>query len=380
MRIPFNKPCLEGQEIENILDSIKSGKIAGDGKYNKLCHEKITEIIGAKKVLLTTSGTDALELCALSYDIKTGDEVIMPSFTFVSTANAFCLRGAKPVFIDIRPDNLNMNEKLIESAITNRTKAVVPVHYAGLACDMDTINVISKKYGLKVIEDAALSFLSTYKGKYLGTFGDMGCFSFHETKTFICGEGGAVVINREEDINRVEILREKGTNRSAFFRGKVDKYTWINMGSSFLPSDIIGAFLYGQLTARDKILSKRKTIYMNYDRMLKSLEDRRLIRVPILPDDCTNNYPMYYLLVDDLATRTKLLEFLQQKGISAVFHYIPLHLSPYAKKLGIEIKLPVTENAAERLIRLPIFNSLTLTEQEYVVENIYNFFKIKFSR
>ncbi len=212
MRIPFNKPCLEGQEIENILDSIKSGKIAGDGKYNKLCHEKITEIIGAKKVLLTTSGTDALELCALSYDIKTGDEVIMPSFTFVSTANAFCLRGAKPVFIDIRPDNLNMNEKLIESAITNRTKAVVPVHYAGLACDMDTINVISKKYGLKVIEDAALSFLSTYKGKYLGTFGDMGCFSFHETKTFICGEGGAVVINREEDINRVEIKREKGTN------------------------------------------------------------------------------------------------------------------------------------------------------------------------
>lgn len=374
--IPFNKPSLEGREIDNILESVKSGVVSGDGPFIRKCEQTIEHLLGACKVLLTSSGTAALELSALLCGIQPGDEIIMPAFTFVSTANAFCLRGARPVFIDIRPDTLNLDETLIEPAITARTRAIVPVHYAGLACEMDTIMTVAQEHGLKVIEDAAQGFLSMYKGRHLGTLGDLGCFSFHETKTFTCGEGGAVVINHEENIARAEILLEKGTNRKSFLRGEGSKYTWLSLGSSFVPSDILAAFLYGQLEARDKIIAKRRAIFTNYENLLKPLADRGLIQPPHIPEHCTINYHLYYFIVQNLETRTQLIEYLQQKGICAVFHYVPLHRSPYAQSLGIQCDLPVTESVANRLVRLPFFNSLTINEQEYIVEQIYAFYKV----
>ncbi|WP_204368737.1 dTDP-4-amino-4,6-dideoxygalactose transaminase [Neosynechococcus sphagnicola] len=352
-QIPFNKPCLEGDEIANILESIQAGKIAGDGKFNQRCHLEIAKTLGAKAVLLTTSGTDALELAALLCDIQPGDEVILPSYTFVSTANAFCLRGARPVFIDIRPDTLNLDETQLSASITDNTKAIVPVHYAGVACEMPVINAIAQAHQIRVVEDAAHGFLASYKGQYLGTLGDLGCYSFHETKTFICGEGGAIAINREADIEIAEIYREKGTNRSAFFKGEVDKYTWVDLGSSFLPSDLIGAFLYGQFQARDQIIGKRQKIYQEYLRLLQPLADRGLVKLPQIPEDVKINYHMFYLIVQDLKIRTDLIAYLRHQGIIAVFHYVPLHLSQYAQALGIEIRLPITEAIANTIIRLP---------------------------
>lgn len=374
MIIPFNKPSIEDKEIDNILNSIRSGKIAGDGKYNNLCQEEITRTFGAKKVLLTTSGTSALEMAALLSDFKPGDEVIIPSFTFVSTANAFCLWGAKPVFIDIRPDTLNMDESLIEKAITEKTKAIVPVHYSGVACEMDRINELARQYNLTVIEDAAQAFLSTYRGNYTGTLGNIGCFSFHETKTIISGEGGAIVINNENDIQRAEIIREKGTNRSAFFRGEVDKYTWIDLGSSFLPSDITGAFLYGQWCARDCILSKRKAIYDHYDLLFRPLSEKGIVQTPVIPESCSINYHQFFIIVENADTQKNLLDFLHDENVFAVFHFIPLHNSPYSRKMKWDHSLPVTENIAYRIIRLPFFNSISYTEQERVAKLVYRFF------
>lgn len=374
MRIPFNKPCLEGREVENILEAVRLGKLAGGGHFSRACEEVLAERIGAKKVLLTNSGTGALELAALLCEIQPGDEVIMPSFTFVSTANAFCLRGARPVFVDISADDLNIDPGLIEDAVTERTKAICPVHYAGVSCDMDTIRSLAAAHGLHVIEDAAHGYLATYKGNHLGTLGDLGCFSFHETKTFICGEGGALVINREQDIARAEIMQEKGTDRARFFRGEVDKYTWVSLGSSFLPSELAAAFLHGQLLESNTIIAKREAIYLRYEELLRPLIDAGYLSRNPVPVHCKTNHHMYYILVEDLETRTRLLEHLNRAGVCAVFHFVPLHLSPYAREMGIQAHLPVTESIADRLIRLPFFNCLEPHEQEYVVERIFNFF------
>ena len=373
--VPFNKPCIEGQEIENILKALSCGKLAGNGEFGKACEEEIQAAIGAKKVLLTNSGTAALELSALLCGIQPGDEVIMPSFTFVSTANAFCLRGAKPVFVDVAREDLNIDCSLIEQAITPRTKAIVPVHYAGVSCNMEAITKLAKLHGLRVVEDAAHGYLATYHGRSLGTIGDLGCFSFHETKTFMCGEGGAIVINRDEAIAPAEIIREKGTDRERFFRGEVDKYTWIDVGSSFLPSELAAAFLYGQLLESTNIVAKRKAIFARYDEMLIPLAERGLIETPRIPAHCTINYYMYYILVKDRDTRSRLLDFLNQAGISAVFHFVPLHASPYAQKLGIHTRLPVTEDIADRIVRLPFFNCMEVDEQQYVIEHIFRFFR-----
>lgn len=374
--IPFNKPCLEGREIANVMAAIEGGKIAGDGKYTLLCQQEIAAAIGAERVLLTQSGTNALELSALIYDLGPGDEVIMPSFTFVTTASAFCLRGVTPVFVDIRPDTLNMDPALVAAAVTERTKAIVPVHYAGVACDMAALQQIADRHGLKIIEDAAHGFLATADGRYLGTMGDIGCFSFHETKTFISGEGGAIVLKHPEDIERAEILRDKGTNRAAFFRGEVDKYTWVGLGSSMLPSDIIAAFLYGQFEAREEILSQRRAIYTNYQRLLQPLADRGLITLGTTPDGCVTNDHMFYLLTEDLETRGDLIGHLKQRQIHAVFHYVPLHSSPFARSLGVDVELPITDSVAGRLLRLPFYNSLTMSEQDQVVDAIYEFYRL----
>ena len=375
--IPFNKPCLAGTEIENITKAINTGKIAGDGEFTVSCQKEMEKLLSAKKVLLTTSGSDALELSAILYGLGKDDEVIMPSFTFVSTANAFCIRGANPIFVDIDEQTLNIDPALIEKAITEKTKAIVPVHYAGVSCDMDSISTIAAKYDLRIIEDACHAFLCNYKGKALGTIGDVGCFSFHETKTFISGEGGAIVLNNEEDISRAEILREKGTNRSAFFRGDVDKYTWVDIGSSFLPSDIISAFLYGQIKAYKEIIKLRNNIFELYHTLLEPLEILGNISRIKIPSDCDLIYHMYFLLVDDLETRTKLIKYLRDNGIHAVFHFVPLHSAPYAKKIGINIKLPVTDNVSNCIVRLPFYNSIVDDDIEYVVSKIYNFFNLK---
>ncbi len=376
-KIPFNKPCLEGNELENIQEAISLGKLAGDGYFGRACEKEIEKSLGAKKVLLTNSGTDALELSALLCGIGPGDEVIMPSFTFVSTANAFCLRGASPVFVDISPHDLNVDPRAVEAAVTERTKAIVPVHYAGVACNMEEINSIARRNNLMVVEDAAHGYLASCNGDYLGTMGDLGCFSFHETKTFICGEGGAIVINREDLISPAEIMREKGTNRTRFFRGEVDKYSWVSLGSSFLPSELVSGFLYGQLQESASIVSKRRRIYEQYEMLLEPLVDRGLLEVGSIPDNCTVNYHMYYVLTQDAQTRTRMLKSLNEAGISAVFHYVPLHQSEYAKQIGIDASLPVTEDIADRLVRLPFFNCMTDREQAYVVEKVYEFFGVE---
>lgn len=375
-KIPFNKPCLEGDEISNIITTISNGKIAGDGHFNTLCHNEFKKEFNAPKVLLTASCTDALELSGLLIGLKPGDEFILPSFTFVSTASSLCLRGALPVFIDIRPDTFNIDESMIENAITERTKAIVPVHYAGISCDMNKINAIAKKYNLDVIEDAAQGFLAKSDNKYLGTFGRVGCFSFHETKTFISGEGGCIVVNNEKDVEQVEILRDKGTNRSAFFRGEVDKYTWVGLGSSFLPSDMIGAFLYGQWCSREQILMSRKKIYDTYMEFLSPLINRGLITTPKIPNNCSINYHMFNFLVESDTIQRNLLKYLQGNGIAAVRHYVPLHSSPFARSLGIDCHLPITDSVAERLIRLPFFNSLSIEDQKIIAKSLFNFFRI----
>lgn len=374
-RIPFNRPSLEGREIEHILAAIESGKLAGNGRFTFLCQEHIEKTTQAEKVFLTTSGTDALEMCALLCGIVPGDEIIMPSFTFVSTANAFCLRGGVPVFVDIREKDLNMDPDLVERAVTDRTKAIVVVHYAGVACDMEKIMAIAAKYNLFIVEDAAHAYLSIHKDRHLGTWGDFGVFSFHETKNFICGEGGALLVNRSEHVLRAEVLWEKGTNRSQFFRGEVDKYTWVDVGSSFLPSDLTAAFLYGQLEKQEAILARRRKIFNHYHKLLTPLALKKWFSLPGIPKDGSINYHMYYFLTRDVATRKKLLNYLRSHGIGAVFHYVPLHTSPYAKSLGINLKLSVTEDVAKRIVRLPFYNTISPETQSFIVQTIAEFFE-----
>lgn len=375
-RIPFNRPFIVGKELFFISQAVLDGKLAGDGQFTKRCNEWLERKFGAKKVLLTHSCTGALEICAILCDLEPGDEVIMPSFTFVSTANAFALRGARIKFIDIRPDNLNMDENLVEPAITEKTKAIVPVHYAGVGCEMDTIMEIAGKYDLIVVEDAAQAVNATYKERYLGTIGHLGAYSFHETKNFICGEGGALVINDERFIERAEIIREKGTDRSKFFRGEVDKYTWVDIGSSYLPSEIIAAFLYAQLEEAKAITQKRCMIFDYYLQELASLQGRGVIQLPENRPECKNNAHLFYILVStSIQDRDRLLAHLNSRNINAVFHYVPLHTSPMGLKIGYKKgDLPITEELSARLIRLPCYFELTVEDQNRVVNEIFRFF------
>jgi len=373
--IPFNIPGVLGKEFEYIQNAISKKKLSGDGEYTKLCSSWFEEKFDARKVLMTTSCTHALEMSAILADIKPGDEVIMPSYTFVSTANAFVLRGAKVVFIDIRPDTLNINEKVIESAITSRTKAIVVVHYAGVSCEMDSIMTLANKYNLIVIEDAAQAVMSKYKGKYLGTIGHIGCYSFHETKNYNCGEGGAIIINDIRFIERAEIIREKGTNRSKFFRGQVDKYTWTDIGSSYLPSEINAAFLYAQLEQAEEVNLNRLHSWNIYYNELLPLAERGQIQLPFVPVECSHNAHMFYIKVKDLNERTELLSFLKENNVLAVFHYVPLHSSVagslYSTFNGTD---KYTSFESERLLRLPIYYNIQEYEVKRVIDLIYTFY------
>lgn len=373
--IPFNKPFIVGKELFYISQAVLEGNLAGDGRFTRMCNRWMEEQFGAKKILLTHSCTAALEISAILADIQPGDEIIMPSFTFVSTANAFVLRGAALKFIDIRPDTLNMDEQKIEDAITEKTRAIVPVHYAGVGCEMDTIMDIAEKHRLVVIEDAAQGVNATYNGRFLGTIGDIGCYSFHETKNFISGEGGALAINREDFVDRAEIIREKGTNRSRFFKGQIDKYTWVDIGSSYLPSEIIAAFLYAQLEEAEAITHKRAAIYSRYMTALRPLAERELIKLPYIPRQCRHNAHMFYIILNSLEERDQLLAFLKKRDIYAVFHYVPLHLSPMGLKIGKACgNLTNTEMLSERLIRLPCYYELTKQDQDVIIDSIFTFF------
>jgi dTDP-4-amino-4,6-dideoxygalactose transaminase len=374
--IPFNKPCYVGNEEKYVLESIRSNKISGDGRFSKKCQKWFEEKLNCKKALLTPSCTHALEMIAILIDIKEGDEVIMSSFTFVSTANAFVLRGAKIVFVDIRLDTMNIDEKKIEKAITKKTKAIVPVHYAGVGCEMDTIMNIAKKYNLFVIEDAAQGMMSSYKNRPLGTIGDFGAFSFHETKNYTsAGEGGLLIINDDRFVERAEIIREKGTNRSQFFRGMVDKYSWVDVGSSYLMNDVSASYLWGQLEKADEINNFRLKVWQKYYDGLKELEEKDLIKLPIVPNDCIHNAHMFYIKVKDLKTRTSLLEYLKKNNISSVFHYIPLHSSPAGKKFGrFNGKDEYTTKESEKLIRLPIYYGLNDEKLLFITKTIKKFF------
>lgn len=375
-KIPFNKPHLTHKEMGYISHAHSLGQLAGDGFYTKKCHAWIENNLHAERCLLTHSCTAALEMMAILSRVKPGDEVIMPSFTFVTTANAFVLRGAVPVFVDIREDTLNIDERLIENAITSKTKAIVVVHYAGISCEMDTINKIAKKYNILVFEDAAQGFLSKYKGQYLGTIGDIGAISFHETKNIISGEGGALILNNKKFIERAEVIREKGTDRSKFMKGQVDKYTWVDIGSSYLPGEIIAAFLYAQLEMASKITKQRIRIWNKYHKKFDNLEKNGLIRRPIIPSYVQPNGHLYYITTENLRVRNKLIGFLKRIGIFAPFHYVPLHSSRAGKKYTRFVgSMDVTNNIANTLIRLPLFYDITDREIEYVVESIYDFFK-----
>ncbi len=347
--------------------------LAGDGPFTRNCHQWIEMSTGCRKALLTHSCTAALEIAAILADIQPGDEVIMPSYTFVSTANAFVLRGGVPVFVDIRPDTMNIDESLIEQAITSRTKAIVPVHYAGVACEMDVIMELSRRYNLLVIEDAAQGVLANYRGRPLGSIGHMGCYSFHETKNIISGEGGALLINDPRFVERAEIIREKGTNRSMFYRGQVDKYTWVDLGSSYLPGEIIAAFLWAQIEEAEKITSKRLEIWGRYHSAFECLEADGRLRRPIIPDYCSHNAHMFYLLFKDLADRTQFIAALKMKDINCVFHYVPLHSSPFGKKnICTYQNLPLTENIADRLVRLPLWIGLE-DQQQHIIDCVLSY-------
>ena len=374
--ISFNVPPCIWKEMPYIEEAIKLHKICGDGKFTKKCSKWIEETTGTAKALLTTSCTHATEMAAILLDIKPGDEVIMPSYTFVSTADAFVLRGAKVVFVDIRPDTMNIDETLIETAITAKTRAIVPVHYAGVSCEMDTIMDIARRHNLYVIEDAAQGVSSTYKGKALGTIGDYGCFSFHETKNYSMGEGGALLIRDAENILKAEIIREKGTNRSQFFRGEIDKYTWMEAGSSYLPSELNAAYLWAQLENVDEIYQNRMDTWALYYEMLTPLAEEGKIELPVVPEDCVHNAHMFYIKVKDLNERTELIGYLKQHEILAVFHYVPLHSAPAGKKYGIfhgEDKYTTRES--ERLLRLPMYYGIEKEKVEKVVQTIYEFYK-----
>lgn len=374
--INFNVPPFVGTELEYVKKAIENQKICGDGEFTKLCNKWFEEKTGTAKALLTTSCTHALEMAAILCDIKPGDEVIMPSYTFVSTADAFVSRGATIVFVDIRPDTLNIDENLIEAAITPKTKAIVPVHYAGVGCEMDKILEIAKKYNLKVVEDAAQAVTSTYKGKQLGTLGDFGCYSFHETKNFSMGEGGALLIKDLRDAEQAEIIREKGTNRSKFFRGQIDKYTWVDFGSSYLPSDMNAAYLWAQLEKVEEICSDRINSWNRYYKGLEKLSQTGCIELPFIPDECEHNAHMFYIKTKNLDERTSLIKYLKENDVMSVFHYIPLHTAPAGKKFGRfngEDKYTTVES--ERLLRLPLYYGLKAEEVDKIVDLICNFYK-----
>ena len=374
--INFNVPPFIGNEIEYVKTAIENHKICGDGDFTKKCNAWIEKNAQTKKALLTTSCTHATEMAAILCDIKPGDEVIMPSYTFVSTADAFVLRGAKAVFVDIRPDTMNIDEKLIEDAITDKTKAVVPVHYAGVGCEMDEIMRIAKKHNLYVVEDAAQGIMSTYKGKALGSIGDFGCYSFHETKNYSMGEGGALLIKDENHIERAEIIREKGTNRSKFFRGQIDKYTWVEAGSSYLPSEMNAAYLYAQLEQADKINENRLKSWNSYYEMLKPLADEGKIELPFIPKECVHNAHMFYIKLKDLDIRTRFIDYMKKNGVYCVFHYIPLHSAPAGEKYGrFHGNDNYTTKESERLVRLPMFYGLKESEVEMICDKIREFFK-----
>jgi dTDP-4-amino-4,6-dideoxygalactose transaminase len=368
-KIPFNKPHITGKELEYVTLAHSYGHLSGDGIFTKRCHQWLEERTGCKKALLTHSCTAALEMAALLLDIEPGDEVIMPSFTFVSTANAFVLRGGVPVFVDIRADTLNLNEHLIEAAITSKTKAIVPVHYAGVACEMDIILGIAQKHGLKVVEDAAQGVMASYKGRALGCIGDIGAFSFHETKNVISGEGGALLVNDSALTLRAEVIREKGTNRSRFFRGEVDKYTWQEAGSSYLPSELVAAFLWAQLEHAKAITTQRITIWDHYHAALSALERQGFLRRPVVPIDCEHNAHMYYVLLNDQIDRQSVLSQLKQHNIFPVFHYVPLHSSPGGLRYGrVHGSMDVTNSQSEKLIRMPLWIGLSVEQQNGIVE------------
>ena len=375
VRISFNRPPFVGKETEYIKEAVeKNGMICGDGPFTKKCSQWMKERFQTKNVLLTTSCTHALEMAAFLADIQPGDEVIMPSYTFVSTADAFVLRGATCVFVDIRPDTMNIDETKIEEAITEKTKAIVPVHYAGVSCAVDEIMAIAKKYNLKVVEDAAQGVNAFYKGKALGTIGDFGCYSFHETKNYSMGEGGAILFQDDRYLEPAEILREKGTNRSQYFRGQIDKYTWVGYGSSYLPSDMNAAYLWAQLEEADKINDKRLSIWNFYHEELKELEDKGVLERPYIPEYATHNAHMYYIKVKDLRVRTKLLAYLKERGILSVFHYVPLHSATAGKKFGrFHGEDVYTTKESERLCRLPMYYSLSLEEAAEVVKALKEF-------
>lgn len=373
--IGFNVPPVTGNELKYISKAIDNHKICGDGEFTHKCSEWLKKQCQVKNALLTTSCTSALEMSAILCDIKPGDEVIMPAFTFVSTADAFVARGAKIVFVDIRPDTMNIDENLIEDAITTKTKVIVPVHYAGVACEMDKILEIAKKYDLKVVEDAAQGMMSSYKGKALGTIGDFGCFSFHETKNYSMGEGGALLFQNENDKERAEIIREKGTNRSKFYRGEIDKYTWVDFGSSYLPSDINAAYLWAQLEVADEINNNRLETWNYYNENLQDLKQQGKIELPVIPEGCVHNAHMYYIKTKNIQERTKLIEYLKSQGIQSVFHYIPLHIAPAGKKYGrFNGEDIYTTKESERLIRLPMYYKINPEDRNLVVDKIKEFY------
>ena len=372
--IPFNQPFAVGKEFEYIRQAIKNVHTCGDGPFTKKCHTLLEQTLGVSKALLTTSCTHALEMTALLLNLQPGDEVIFPSFTFVSTVNAFVLRGVYPVFCDIRPDTLNLDENKLEQLITPRTKVIVPVHYAGIGCEMDAIMELAGKYGIAVVEDNAHGLFGKYKGKYLGTIGCLATQSFHETKNFNCGEGGALLINDPQYIERAEVIREKGTNRSRFYRGQVDKYTWVDIGSSYLPSDMLAAYLYAQLEVQEQIQAKRREIWEYYHKHLQDWAETHGIRFPIVPDHCDQAYHMFYLLMPSLEKRQALIAHLKAQNIISAFHYLPLHLSEMGQKFGgKEGDCPVTEDVSDRLVRLPFYNDLTEADLARVVAAICEF-------
>ena len=373
--IHFNEPPYMGKELDYISEAVKNKKICGDGLFTKRCNQWLEDRFRAQKVLLTTSGTGALEMAALLCDLKEGDEVILPSYTFSSTATSIVLTGAKLVFVDIRPDTMNINENKIEEAITDKTKAIMVVHYAGVACEMDTIMAIAKKYNLKVIEDAAQGVMSTYKGRALGTIGDFGCYSFHETKNYSMGEGGALVINNSEYNERAEILREKGTNRAKFFRGQVDKYTWVDYGSSYLPSDLNAAYLWAQLEMADEINNDRLRTWNYYYENLKEYEEKGLIDLPFIPEGCEHNGHMFYIKNKNLNERTRFIEYMRRKDIYCVFHYIPLHSAPAGRKFGRFNGQDIyTTSESEKLVRLPMFWNMKDEDKYEVIESVRKYF------
>jgi dTDP-4-amino-4,6-dideoxygalactose transaminase len=374
IRIPFNRPFATGEEINHIRAAIATPKFSGDGSFSARCHALLEQSLGIQKALLTTSCTHALEMAALLLDIGPGDEVIVPSFTFPSAANAFVLRGARPVFVDVRPDTLNIDEAQIDQRITERTKAIFLVHYAGVGCEMDTVMTIARRHAVAVVEDNAHGLYGKYRGRYLGTFGELATLSFHETKNFSCGEGGALLINNAQFNERAEILREKGTDRSRFFRGEVDKYTWVDIGSSYLPSDMLAAFLRAQLEHRDQIQSRRQQIWETYARELGPWAEANGARLPIVPSECEQTYHMFYLIMPSFETRQALISHLAGCGILSVFHYLPLHLSPMGLRFGgRQGDCPVTEDLSDRLLRFPFFTGINSSEQSHVIETVRAF-------